>query len=66
MRDRAEDLQMDFVLQADSLFSPLVRFVFFKSVTAGHERSTVHDKYMAVILFSLFFKHSALSGITRR
>lgn len=46
---------MDFFLQADSLFCPLVRFVFFKSVTAGYERNTVHDKYTAVVLFFSFY-----------
>lgn len=78
MEDAAERtlfvyLQMDFSLQADSLFNPLVRFVFLKCVTAGHERNTVHDKYTALSFFmqcAFFYlvldvvESYAVSGIT--
>lgn len=51
--------QVDFFLQADSLFNPPVRFVFFKWVTAEHEYNTEHAKYIAL---SFFMQCAFLSG----
>lgn len=43
-RTRSIYLRVDFLCRLDSLFNPLVRFVFFKCLTAEHERNTVHDE----------------------